>query len=127
MVEKWFAIQAGSDLPDVLQKVKALMQHKAFSMTNPNKVRSLVGRFCAGNIAHFHASNGAGYEFLADQVLELDSINPQIAARLIQSMSRWRRYDEKRQALMKQQLERILAKPGLSKDVFEITSRSLEG
>ena len=127
VVEKWFAIQAGSDLPNVLDKVKGLMQHEAFSMTNPNKVRSLVGRFCAGNIAHFHARDGAGYAFLVDQVLALDSMNPQIAARLIQSMSRWRRYDKKRQALMKQQLERILEKKDLSKDVYEIASRSLEG
>jgi len=127
VVEKWLAIQAGSDFPDVLDKVKTLMQHEAFTLTNPNKVRALIGRFCAGNIAHFHNSDGSGYEFLAEQVLALDEINPQIAARLIQSMSRWRRYDEKRQALMKKQLERILAKKDLSKDVYEIVSRSLEG
>lgn len=65
VVEKWFAIQASSDLPDVLDKVKSLMQHEAFSLTNPNKVRSLIGRFCAGNIAHFHNGDGSGYEFLA--------------------------------------------------------------
>ena len=127
VVEKWFAIQAASDLPDALGKVKALMQHEAFTLTNPNKVRSLIGRFCAGNIAHFHAADGSGYEFLADQVLALDAMNPQIAARLIQSMSRWRRYDDKRQGLMKTQLERIVGHKGLSKDVYEITSRSLEG
>lgn len=127
VVEKWFAIQAASDLPDVLEKVKALMQHEAFTLTNPNKVRSLIGRFCAGNIAHFHAVDGSGYAFLAEQVLALDSMNPQIAARLIQSMSRWRRFDKKRQELMKAQLERIVGTKGLSKDVYEITSRSLEG
>lgn len=127
VVEKWFAIQVGSDFSNILDKVKTLMQHEAFTLTNPNKVRSVVGRFCAGNIAHFHAADGSGYEFLADQVLALDEMNPQIAARLIQSMSRWRRYDDKRQALMKKQLERILAKKDLSKDVYEITSRSLEG
>ncbi|MCW9030975.1 MAG: aminopeptidase N [Gammaproteobacteria bacterium] len=127
VVEKWFAIQATSDLPDILAKVKILMQHEAFTLSNPNKVRSLIGRFCAGNIAHFHAADGSGYTFLADQVLALDSMNPQIAARLIQSMSRWRRYDDKRQTLMRKQLERILAKKGISKDVYEITSRSLEG
>lgn len=127
VVEKWLAIQAASDLSNVLDKVKTLMKHEAFSLTNPNKVRSLIGRFSAGNIAHFHAVDGSGYEFLADQVLALDSMNPQIAARLIQSMSRWRRYDDRRQVLMKKQLERILAKEDLSKDVYEITSRSLEG
>ena len=125
VVEKWFAIQAAADLPDVLDKVKTLMQHEAFTLTNPNKVRSLIGRFCAGNIAHFHNCDGSGYAFLADQVLALDAMNPQIAARLIQSMSRWRRYDEKRQELMKKQLERILENKNLSKDVYEITSRSL--
>ena len=126
VVEKWFAIQAGSDLPNALDKVKELMQHEAFTLTNPNKVRSLIGRFCAGNIAHFHAADGSGYAFLADQILALDAMNPQIAARLIQSMSRWRRYDEQRQTLMKKQLERILAEKSLSKDVYEIASRSLE-
>ena len=126
VVEKWFAIQAGSDLPDVLQRVKALIQHEAFSLTNPNKVRSLIGRFCAGNTVHFHAIDGSGYAFLAEHVLKLDAMNPQIAARLVQSLSRWRRYDVVRQNLMRQQLEKILAHEGLSKDVFEITSRSLE-
>ena len=127
VVEKWFAIQATADLSDALDKVKQLMKHEAFSMTNPNKVRSLIGRFSAGNIAHFHHRDGSGYEFLTDQVLALDSMNPQIAARLVQNLSRWRRYDEKRQALMKTQLERILAKQDLSKDVYEIASRSLNG
>jgi aminopeptidase N len=127
VVEKWFAIQSSSDLPNVLDKVKALMQHEAFTLSNPNKVRSLIGRFCAGNIAHFHNIDGSGYEFLADQVLALDTMNPQIAARLVQSMSRWRRYDEVRQTKMKKQLERILDKQDLSKDVYEITSRSLNG
>lgn len=127
VVEKWFAIQATSDLPDVLERIKVLMQHEAFSLTNPNKVRSLIGRFCAGNIAHFHHSSGSGYVFLADQVLALDVMNPQIAARLVQNMSRWRRYDKKRQNLMKNQLERMLAVKDLSKDVYEIASRSLNG
>ena len=125
VIEKWFAIQASADFPDVLDKVKTLMKHKAFTLTNPNKVRSLIGRFCAGNTAHFHNYDGSGYEFLADQVLILDPMNPQIAARLIQSMSRWRRFDETRQTLMKNQLERILKKKDLSKDVYEIASRSL--
>lgn len=127
VIEKWLAIQAGADLPDVLSRVKRLMQHEAFILTNPNKVRSLIGRFCAINIPHFHSEDGSGYVFLADQVLALDSMNPQVAARLIQNMSRWRRYDSKRQALMKKQLERILDKKDLSKDVYEITSRSLKG
>ena len=127
VVEKWISIQAGADLPNVLDKVKVLMKHEAFTITNPNKVRSLIGRFCAGNITHFHNSNGSGYTFLADQVLALDAMNPQVAARLVQTMSRWQRYDEARQVLMKKQLERILTKQDLSKDVFEIVNRSLNG
>ncbi|MDZ7804093.1 aminopeptidase N [Thiohalophilus sp.] len=126
VVEKWLAIQAGSRLPRTLQHVRQLMEHEAFSIKNPNKVRALIGRFCAGNPINFHAADGSGYRFLGDQVLELDSLNPQIAARLVQNLSRWKRYDEKRQGLMKQQLERILDKEGLSKDVYEVASKSLD-
>jgi aminopeptidase N len=126
VVEKWFALQAGSKLPQTLENVKSLMQHPAFSLNNPNKVRSLIGRFCAGNPVRFHASDGSGYRFLGDQVLALDAMNPQIAARLVQSFSRWRRFDETRQQLMREQLERIVAQENLSKDVFEIASKSLE-
>ncbi|HEB67360.1 MAG TPA: DUF3458 domain-containing protein, partial [Gammaproteobacteria bacterium] len=124
---KWLALQAGSSLPDTLDRVKALMDHPAFDLHNPNKVRALIGRFCAGNPLRFHAADGSGYRFLADRVLELDPLNPSIAARLVKNLSRWRRYDPARQALMKAQLERILATEGLSKDVYEIASRSLEG
>ncbi len=127
VVEKWLAIQAGSSLPDTLQRIRTLMQHQAFSMHNPNKVRSLIGRFCSGNPLRFHAADGSGYRFLGDRVLELDSLNPSIAARLVQTLSRWRRYDAARQALMREQLERIVSKDGLSKDVYEIASCSLEG
>jgi aminopeptidase N len=126
-VEKWLAIQAGSSLPDTLQHVEALMQHPAFSLHNPNKVRSLIGRFCSANPLRFHAADGAGYRFLGDRVLELDTLNPSIAARLVQNLSRWRRYDAGRQLLMQKQLERIVSKDGLSKDVYEIASRSLQG
>jgi aminopeptidase N len=127
VVEKWLALQAGSSLPNTLTRVQALMQHPAFSLQNPNKVRALIGRFCAGNPVNFHVADGAGYRFLADRVLELDALNPSIAARLVQTLSRWRRYDPDRQALMREQLERIVAREGLSNDVYEIASRSLEG
>jgi aminopeptidase N len=127
VVEKWLAIQAASSLPDTLQRVQTLMQHPAFSLHNPNKVRSLIGRFCSANPVRFHAANGNGYRFLGDRVLELDALNPSIAARLVQTLSRWRRYDAGRQAHMREQLERIVSKDGLSKDVYEIASRSLEG
>jgi len=125
VVEKWFALQAGSSLPDTLSHVKDLMKHDAFSITNPNKVRALIGRFCAGNPVRFHAADGSGYTFLTDQVLELDELNPQLAARLVQSLSRWKRYDVTRQELMSAELQRILDHECLSKDVYEIASKSL--
>lgn len=125
VVEKWLAIQSGADLPASLLKVKKLMQHPAFSMSNPNKIRAVIGSFCGINAVSFHAENGEGYEFLTDQVLVLDQSNPQIAARLLQIMIRWQRYDQSRQALMKKQFERILETKPLSKDVFEIASRAI--
>ncbi|HEY9150846.1 MAG TPA: aminopeptidase N, partial [Gammaproteobacteria bacterium] len=125
VVDKWFGIQAGSRLEDTLGHVQALMRHLAFKLTNPNKVRALIGRFCAGNPARFHAADGSGYAFLADQVLALDEINPQMAARMVASLSRWRQYEPGRRALMQAQLERIQRAPQLSRDVYEIVSKSL--
>ena len=125
VMDKWFAVQAGSKLPGTLQRVKGLMSHDAFSIRNPNKVRSLVGVFCSTNLTGFHAADGSGYAFLTDNVLALDSLNPQIAARMLRIMSRWRRYDDGRQAMMKAQFERVLAKPDVSRDVFEIASKSV--
>ena len=126
VVDKWFAIQAGSRLPGTLQQAKSLLTHPAFRITNPNKVRALVGRFCMGNQVRFHSPDGEGYRFLTDRVLELDSINPQMAARLVSAMSRWKRFDSKRQSLMQNELQRILSASGLSRDVFEIVSKSLD-
>jgi aminopeptidase N len=125
VMDKWFAVQANARLPGTLDRVKALMTHPAFSMRNPNKVRSLVGVFCSANLSGFHAADGSGYAFLTDNVLALDALNPQIAARMLRIMSRWRRYDPARQALMKAQFERVLAKAEVSRDVFEIASKSL--
>ncbi|MEJ2593299.1 MAG: aminopeptidase N, partial [Candidatus Thiodiazotropha sp.] len=125
VMDKWFAVQAASKLPGTLDRVKALMDHPAFSLRNPNKVRSLVGAFCSANLAGFHAADGSGYAFLTDNVLALDPLNPQIAARMLRIMSRWRRYDPARQALMKAQFERVLAQSEVSRDVFEIASKSL--
>jgi aminopeptidase N len=127
VVDKWLGIQAGSRLEDTLGQVQALMRHPAFKLTNPNKVRALIGRFCAGNPARFHAADGSGYAFLADRVLELDALNPQIAARMVASLSRWRRYESGRLQLMQAQLERIQHAPKLSRDVYEIVSKSLAG
>ena len=126
VIAKWMTLQAISSLPDTLERVTALLDHSAFSITNPNKVHALVGAFANGNPLRFHAADGSGYEFLADRVLELDAINPQVGARLLAPLGRWRRYDEGRRGHMKGQLERILAKDGLSRDIYEITSKSLK-
>jgi aminopeptidase N len=125
VVDKWLSVQAMSDQPDTLERVRALMGHEAFSMRNPNKVRALVGAFTQSNQPRFNDADGAGYRLLADVVIELNGINPGIAARMSGGFNQWRRFDPKRQALMRAELERILAAPGLSKDVFEIVSKSL--
>ena len=106
--------------------MKSLLGHPDFSFTNPNRVRSLVGAFCAGNPVRFHHVDGAGYDFLADCVLELNGLNPQVAARVLRIMARWQRYDPRRQGLMKAQLDRILGSQGVSRDVYEIAAKSLE-
>ena len=125
VMDKWFTIQATANRPQVLNEVKQLMRHPAFSITNPNKVRALIGAFVNANPLHFHAADGSGYRFLADQVLVLDPVNPQIAARLLRAMARWRRYAEGHQALMREQLERVL-KNEVSRDVYEVAAKSLE-
>ncbi len=127
VVDKWFALQAASPAADTLDRVKGLMGHPAFSMRNPNKVRSLIGAFANANQLRFHSADGAGYRFLAEQVIALDKTNPQIAARLLTPLGPWRRHDAGRQAAMRAALEQILAEPRLSPDVYEIASRSLAG
>jgi aminopeptidase N len=124
VMDKWLSIQAMSRLPNTLETVKSLTNHPAFNIKNPNKVRALIGAFAANSV-RFHDPSGAGYAFLTDQVLTLDSMNPQIAARLASSFTMWKRYDEKRRGLMKAQLELLLAVPKLSKDVHEIVAKSL--
>jgi len=124
VMDKWLSIQALSRLTTTLNTVKLLMADPAFSLKNPNKVRALIGAF-SSNTVRFHAPEGEGYVFLADQVLAINTLNPQIAARLVSAFTMWKRYDEKRKALMKAELERILAAPKLSRDVHEIVSKSL--
>ncbi len=125
VLDKWFTVQAISKRDDTIEKVRKLMQHPGFNIRNPNKVRSLIGAFCSGNPHNFHARDGSGYDLLGESVRQLDAINPQIAARLLRIMAQWRRYDEKRQLLMKYQLETIVAIDGISKDVFEVASKCL--
>jgi len=125
VLDKWFTIQAGSARRDTLAHVKALAAHPDFNLRNPNRVRALIGAFCAGNQVRFHDASGEGYVFLADAVLELDGANPQLASRMASTFNDWRRYDESRQVAMQAQLERIASKGALSKDVYEIVNRAL--
>lgn len=125
VLDSWFALQASAPLPGTLQEVKSLMDHPAFSITNPNKVRALLGSFCSMNHICFHDKSGEGYSFLADQVLRLDAMNPQIASRMVAPLSRWQRFDANRQKLMTREINRILSRGKLSRDVYEIASKSL--
>jgi aminopeptidase N len=126
VIDKWFTLQALSLHPDVIQHVRALADHPDFTMKNPNRVRSLHMAF-AGNPKGFHKADGEGYRMIADVILALDPINPQTAARFVPSLGRWRRIEPVRAALMKGELERIMAAGNLSRDTFEQVSRSLEG
>ncbi len=125
VLDKWFAVQARTPTEGTLERVKRLVDHPSYDRRNPNRVYSLIGAFASGNPVQFHQAGGAGYRFLADQVLATDRLNPQIAARLLGPLGSWRRYDKDRQDLMKRELQRIVAEPGLSRDVFEIVSKSL--
>lgn len=124
VVNKWFALQAVSDIPGNVENVRKLLSHPAFDLRNPNKVYSLIGGFC-GSPVNFHAKDGSGYKFLGEIVAELDKLNPQVASRMVSAFSRWRRFDVTRQNLAKAQLEKILSTNGLSENVFEIASKSL--
>jgi aminopeptidase N len=124
VLDKWFQVQALSTRDDALDQVEALARHPDFTLSNPNRMRALVGAFAANQRA-FHDASGRGYRFLADTILEVEKLNPQTAARLVPPLGRWRRFDEARQALMRAELERIVGTPGLSKDVFEQASKSL--
>jgi aminopeptidase N len=124
VLDKWFILQAMSNLDNTLDSVKQLTKNRSFSIKNPNKVRSLIGAFCSGNHVRFHDRSGAGYRFLAEKIEELNSINPQIAARLVSPLTSWKRYDSERQKLMQQELDRILSIKDLSSDVYEVVSKS---
>ena len=126
VVDQWLGMQAGANVPDNLNKVQALMHHPCFDIRNPNKVRALIGSFTVQNLVGFHRTDGSAYLFLADRVLELDILNPQIAARILGPLTRWNRHQPQRQALMKAQLERIMTTENLSRDVYEVVSKSLQ-
>jgi len=124
VMDQWLSIQAGSPRYGTLEKVRELMQHPAFNLSNPNRARALIGSFCHQNLLQFHQADGSGYRFLADCVLQLDGLNPQTAARLLTPLTRFRKYDAKRQTLMQAELARLHQEP-LSKDLFELVSKSL--
>jgi aminopeptidase N len=124
VVDKWLSVQATTRLPSALADVKRLMAHPAFNLRNPNKVYALIGGF-RGNQVRFHAVDGAGYAFLAEQVIALDAINPQVAARMARGFDRWRKFDAGRQAHARAALERIRDTQNISKGVLEIATRAL--
>ncbi len=127
VVNKWFALQALIEDNGSVERVERLMRHPAFALKNPNRVRSLIGMFASGNLTGFHRRDARGYRLLADAALEIDGRNPQLASRLLLPLGRWRRYDAGRQAAMRGELERIANKQGLSKDSYEVVSKSLAG
>jgi aminopeptidase N len=124
VLDKWFALQAAAQRTDTVDQVLALEKHSDFTIANPNRLRSLAGTFGSNHWA-FHSADGRGYAFVADMILAADKLNPQVAARLVPAFGRWRRFEPKRAELMRQTLERMVATPGLSKDVFEQVSKSL--
>jgi aminopeptidase N len=124
VLDKWFALQAGAQRADTIDVVEKLARHEHFSPRNPNRWRALVSHFAANQWA-LHDASGRGYRFLADMILEVDRINPQVAARQVPSLGRWRRFEAQRAELMRAELERIAKTPGLSRDVFEQVSKSL--
>ncbi|HEY0878230.1 MAG TPA: DUF3458 domain-containing protein, partial [Zeimonas sp.] len=129
VLDKWFALQATmqrqpGDAP-VLERVRELMRHPAYSTRNPNRLRALVGSFCNANLAEFHAADGSGYAFWVEQVLEVDALNPQAGARLARALDRWRKFEPQRQRRMREALERVAQHRPLSNDVREIVEKSL--
>ena len=125
VIDKWFALQARSPAPDALEKVKALAEHPDFDRRTPNRLRALIATFSQFNALRFHAADGSGYRFLGDEILRVDAFNPQIAARLLEPLGGWRRYKPELGALMRAELERIMAHPGLSRNVAELAGKAL--
>ena len=125
VIDKWFALQATMPDPKTLDRVKALTGHPAFSMTNPNRVRSLIGAFAQGNQTQFNRADGAGYEFVADKILALDPANPQVASRMTTAFRTWRALEAGRRERAQAALKRISSAPQLSRDVGDIVQRAL--
>ena len=126
VMDKWFTLQGSRPAADVLETVRSLLNHRSFTMSNPNRVRSLVGAFTSGNPAAFHALDGSGYQFLYEILVDLNTRNPQVASRLIEPLIRLKRFDEKRQNLMRNTLEQLKGLDNLSGDLFEKVTKALE-
>jgi aminopeptidase N len=125
IIDKWFSLQAMTPDPKTLDRVRALTGHPAFSMTNPNRVRSLIGAFAQGNATQFNRADGLGYEFVADRILALDPANPQVASRMTTAFKSWRVLESGRRGRAQAALQRIGATPKLSRDVSDIVQRAL--
>ena len=125
VLDKWFTLQALSPLPNALADLERLVAHEAFDIKNPNRVRALLSAFAHNNPVRFHSPDGRGYRYIADRVIELDALNPQVAAKLVSAFNAWRKYDGARQELMQAELERIVASDRLSRNVYEIAAKAL--
>lgn len=125
VMDKWFVLQATSPAANVLRNVRQLLNHRSFSMSNPNRVRSLVGAFASANPAAFHAKDGSGYKFLVEMLIDLNTRNPQVAARMVEPLIRLKRYDDDRQAMMREALEQLKGLEKLSGDLYEKITRAL--
>lgn len=125
VMDKWFGLHATYEHRDILKKLDKLMEHSAFSLTNPNRVRALLGSFAFYNTSAFHNIDGSGYRYLTNYLLILDQSNPQVASRLITPLIQWKKFDEQRQILMIDQLKRINEVKSISSDLFEKVSKSL--
>lgn len=126
VIDKWFTLQASSTSENALERIKELCQHPDFDLKTPNRVRSLIGAFANINMLRFNQKDGSGYKFVASYIVKLDAINPQIAARLAGTLSRWKRFDKNRQELIKTQLQYIQSRPSISKDLLEVILKSLQ-
>ena len=124
MIDKWFSLQAVAESTDI-HTVRRLTQHTAFMLKNPNRARSLIFSFCNGNPSQFHALDGSGYAFWAEQVIALNKLNPQVAARLVRTLDHWNKYQPALKIQMRAALKKVAATKGLSKDVQEVVVRAL--
>ncbi|HCH1541076.1 aminopeptidase N [Vibrio parahaemolyticus] len=126
VMDKWFALQGTNPAEDALEKVKATMNHEAFSLKNPNRTRSLIGSFLAANPVRFHDKSGSGYQFAGEILRQLNDSNPQVASRMIDPLLKFRKYDEVRQAMIRAELEKLKAMDNLAKDLFEKVTKALD-